>query len=198
MKLNLTNLRSHLFITLNLFIIWLLISTLSLGLLFGPASVALYHILFHLIRSNKRPENLFLRFKKSLVASLPTSFIYTLLMTIILLSLYYTIYEFEPSLITILVYILFLELTLMLLVAFPLMAVFKHHSLTHLITMAFLMSNVHALSSILIVLMLLTMGFLAWLLHPLTLLLSLPIFFYLSAWLYQRMFNHYIQETKKP
>lgn len=187
----------HALITVELTLIWTLVSLLSLGLLLGPATVALYHILFHLIHNNKRPDNLIVRFKKSLTISLPQSVIFTLFSLGLMLLLYYIIFQIEQTFVIILIYFLFLEILLMLLFAFPIMALFKQKRLKTLFKTSFFIANIHGLTSILMVLLLVLMGLLAWGFHPLIIIVYLPLYFYLSAALYRRVLVQYIANEKK-
>ncbi len=197
MKPRLKQYLHHSLITLELTLMWALVSLLSLGLLLGPATVALYHILFHLIHSNKRPDNLVLRFKKSLTMSLPQSVIFTLLSLGLMLLLYAVIFQIETTFLIILIYFIFLEILLMLLFSFPIMALFKHDKMRILLRTSFLIANMHGLTSILVVLLLVIMGLLAWAIHPLIIAIYLPLYFYLSTALYKRVLIQYIAKEKK-
>ncbi len=182
--------------TFMLSVIWFLSTLLTLGFGLGPATSAVYKVLFRMFRYGERPESIFHQFKEDFKSTLPNSVFMTFLLLFLLgVSLYLSTLTTDLSL-TIPLYVLAFESIIVLIYVFPALAVFKFENMKHAFKTTVLMANFHALTTFpALALLIILVGAVYFV--PYIWIVPLIAYFILSAKVFHKRFMVYIRRIEK-
>ncbi len=174
-------------------VLWFLLGILSLGLLIGPATAAFYKIMFHVNHTDRIPQKPVHQYFRSIKHTLKDG-ILVFILAVALFALIYYLYTLATSTWQyVLVYFIGFEALIVTLYTFPILALFKANNIFIHIKTAFLLANLHAFSSLLLVFMIGVMVLASFLYSPITLIFLILPYLFGSATVFHRVLSFYIK-----
>ncbi len=182
--------------TFILSVIWFLATIFTLGIGIGPATSAVYKVLFRTMRYEKSPDSLFEQFKEDFKSTLPNSIFMPLILLVLLGGALYLTTRTEDISLLIPLYVVAFESLIVLLYVFPALAVFKFENMKHAFKTTLLMANFHALTTFpalgLLVALVAAVYFV-----PYIWIVPLVAYFILSAKVFHKRFMVYVRRIER-
>ncbi len=181
-------------LSLKLTVLWLVTIVFSLGLLIGPATAAVYKLMFHAWHTNELPTNTVTQFKLSVKLTLKEGISFSLIYGAILAFLVFLYFQASSTAQFVVIYFLGFEVLLLSLYTFPIIAIFKMPSMKAQFKAVFMIGNLHAFSSIALIAMIAIIVTSSILYSPFMLLVLWPLYMLLSSYLYYKVLVFYVAD----
>ncbi len=181
-------------LSLKLTVLWILTIILSLGLLIGPATAALYKLMFHAWHTHELPSRTITQYKLSVKLTLKDGVIFSIIYAALIALLVYLYFQAATTAQFVFIYFFGFEILLLSLYTFPIISIFKMPSMKAQFKAVFMIGNLHAFTSITLIAMLAVLFTLSVLYTPVILILLLPAYMLMSSYLYYKVLVFYVQE----
>ncbi|GEM_PF-2490005 len=185
--------RLNIFVSGSVFFI--IVSILSLGILMSSAANALYNQAFYHLKHNKKKGPLFVTLLKDTTHYAKHSWFVSIFIIIATITLTFGYLVAESIVAYVIIYFLIFESLLFVVVSLPMMSVFKFQGIKSHIKQALLLGHLHAFSSVVSILMILTTIYLVFTINTPWNYLMLPIiviiYFAWSSYVFYKTFINY-------